>query len=99
MPWEVVMGRFVHLLWHTHELADGSSDEKLLGVYSTHEQAQARIEQARLLPGFGEAPGGFEVVEYELDRDDWVEGYRTDEAGDVPSWFAPGGGEPADGDA
>jgi hypothetical protein len=93
-----MMRRFVYLLWHTHAATDGSSDEKLLGVYSTEEHAQARIEQARLLPGFGEAPDGFEVAASELDKDEWAEGYRTDEAGDVPSWVARRRAEPADGE-
>ena len=67
----------VYLLWHTRELEDGESDEKLLGVYSTEEKATSRIASARKLPGFREAPAGFEVAPYVVDRDEWVEGFVT----------------------
>ena len=67
----------VYLLWHTHELEDGESSDKLLGVYSTEEKARRRIAFALELPGFREAPAGFEVAPYVVDRDEWVEGYVT----------------------
>jgi hypothetical protein len=66
----------VYLLWHMHDL-DGESNDKLLGVYSTEEKATSRIASARKLPGFREAPDGFEVVRYDVDRDEWAEGYVT----------------------
>lgn len=65
----------VFLVWHTHELNDGQSDEKLLGVYSTEERAKSRIGLAVNLPGFSEAPDGFEVAHYVVDRDQWPEGF------------------------
>lgn len=67
----------VYLLWHTHELEDGESDEKLLGVYSTEAEATRRIASAMKLPGFREAPAGFEVARYVIDRDEWAEGFVT----------------------
>lgn len=67
----------VYLLWHTHELEDGESDEKLLGVYSTEERATRRIASAMELPGFRESPGGFAVARYVVDRDQWAEGFVT----------------------
>jgi hypothetical protein len=67
----------VYLLWHTHELGDGETDEKLLGVYSTEEGAMSRIAVAVSLPGFRDAPAGFQVTRYEVDRDEWVEGFVT----------------------
>jgi hypothetical protein len=69
--------RQVYLLWHTHELEDGESDEKLLGVYSTEEKAAGRIASAGHLPGFREAPDGFEVARYVVDHDEWAEGFVT----------------------
>jgi hypothetical protein len=69
--------RPVYLLWHTHALADGTSDEKLLGVYSTAEGANRRMALAAGLPGFNASPGGFEVARYILDRDEWAEGFET----------------------
>jgi hypothetical protein len=67
----------VYLLWHTHELEDGESNEKLLGVYSTEEKATRRMASAKKLPGFREAPAGFEVAPYVVDRDEWAEGFVT----------------------
>jgi hypothetical protein len=67
----------VYLLWHTHELEDGESDEKLLGVYSTEEKATRRIAAARKLPGFRDTSAGFEVARYVVDRDEWPEGFVT----------------------
>ncbi len=69
--------RLVYLLWHTHTLEGGESDEKLLGVYSTEEAAKRRISAAVSLPGFRASPGGFEVSPYVLDRDEWAEGFVT----------------------
>jgi hypothetical protein len=67
----------VYLLWHAHELEDGESDEKLLGVYSTEAKAMRRIASATELPGFREAPAGFEIARYVVDRDEWAEGFVT----------------------
>ena len=67
----------VYLLWHTHELEDGHCDEKLLGVYSTEAKATRRIASAMKLPGLREAPAGFEVARYVVDRDQWAEGFVT----------------------
>lgn len=36
-----------------------------------------RIASAMNLAGFREAPAGFEVSRYEVDRDEWAEGYVT----------------------
>jgi hypothetical protein len=46
-------------------------------VYSTEERATRRIDSAAELPGFREAPGGFEVARYVVDRDQWAEGFVT----------------------
>jgi hypothetical protein len=50
---------------------------KLLGVYSSRERAEARIEEARGWPGFRDHPDQFEVSEYQVDRDAWTEGFTT----------------------
>ena len=67
----------VFLLWHTHLMDDGEEDSKLLGVYSSDSNARARLETARLLPGFSDAQEGFLIEPYELDHDEWQEGYVT----------------------
>ena len=67
----------VFLLWHTHRLASGEDDAKLIGVYSTETEAEAARERVGSQPGFRGAPEGFEVCPYTVDRDHWTEGFAT----------------------
>jgi hypothetical protein len=67
----------VYLLWHTHTLDGGGSDEKLLGVYSTEEKANERMLSASELPGFSASPSGFEVARYVVDRDESGQGFES----------------------
>jgi homoserine kinase type II len=67
----------VYLLWHTHEFDNGDSDDKLIGVYSTEESANAAIERSKDLPGFRDIPDGFKIVCYQVDEDNWTEGFVT----------------------
>lgn len=67
----------VFVLQHVHELEGGDEDVKLIGVYSTREQAFSAVERLRSLPGFCDEPSGFNVDEYSLDQDQWTEGYVT----------------------
>jgi hypothetical protein len=64
----------VHLLWHTHQVAD-DSDDKLIGVYKSRKDAEAAIERLRDKPGFKDAIEGFEICDYVVGRDGWTEGY------------------------
>jgi hypothetical protein len=52
-------------------------DEKLIGVYSTKENARGAITRLKEQPGFKEFPGGFQIYEHELDVDAWTEGFIT----------------------
>ncbi|WP_411077744.1 hypothetical protein [Streptomyces sp. cmx-10-25] len=61
--------------WADEEAGD---DVKLLGTYSSREAARDRIERARQLPGFSDEPDCFYVEEFEIDKDEWTEGYVTD---------------------
>jgi hypothetical protein len=67
----------VYVLQHVHLLAGGEEDIKLIGVYSSRENAQSAIARLRQLPGFLETPDGFSIDEYQVDKDQWVEGYST----------------------
>jgi hypothetical protein len=67
----------VYVLQHVHELEGGEEDVKLIGVYSSRENAQAAITRLGRAPGFSEALAGFHIDEYQLDKDEWVEGYST----------------------
>ena len=55
---------------------DSEEDFKVLGLYSSRESAQARIEAARSLPGFRLTPECFTVHEYAVDGPRWAGGFR-----------------------
>jgi hypothetical protein len=67
-------GQVVFVLSH---LCPGpeADDEKLLGVFSTREEADQAIAEAVLLPGFSESPDGFHIDEYVVDERCWTEGF------------------------
>ena len=65
----------VHVLQHVHSFEDGNEDVKFIGVYSSQENAHAAIKRLSQVAGFSEAPDGFQIDEYRLDEDNWVEGY------------------------
>ena len=56
---------------------DGAEDVKFIGVYSTRANALATITRLGQAPGFSEAPAGFHIDEYQVDKDQWVEGFST----------------------
>ena len=65
----------VFVLQHVHSREDGGEDVKLIGVYSSREQAQAAVARLGRQPGFADAPDGFHIDEYRVDQDHWAEGY------------------------
>jgi hypothetical protein len=67
----------VYVLQHVHSMDDGAEDVKFIGVYSSRENAQAAITRLVQAPGFSETPAGFHIDEYQVDKDQWVEGYST----------------------
>ena len=67
-------GSYVYLLWHGHD-GNGYDEAILLGVYSSEEQAKDRLEKAKRLPGFSDTPNDFLIDRYEVDHDEWTEGY------------------------
>lgn len=67
----------VYIVQHVHELPGGDEDVKLIGVYSSEERAWDAVSRLAQLPGFAQAPQGFHVDAYELDRDHWTEGFVT----------------------
>jgi len=64
-------------LWHVHTHETGEDDEKLIGVYRTESDAQAAIKRVGTQPGFAGLPEGFQICPYELNKDNWTEGYVT----------------------
>jgi hypothetical protein len=67
----------VYVLQHAHSLEDGAEDIKFIGVYSSRENAEVAITRLSQAPGFSDAPAGFHIDEYQIDRDQWLEGYST----------------------
>lgn len=67
----------VYLLWHTHDLGDGETDDKLIGAYSSRSDAEQAQRRTAKLKGFCDAPDGFVIDAYEIGRDHWDEGYVT----------------------
>jgi hypothetical protein len=69
----------VYLLWHTHidDRPEGGEDIKLIGVYSSINEANSAIERKRSCEGFMDYMDGFEISTYTLDKDSWSEGFIT----------------------
>ena len=65
----------VYVLQHVHSRGNGAEDVKFIGVYSSRENALSAIAKLSQTPGFSDAPNGFHIDEYQLDKDHWVEGY------------------------
>jgi hypothetical protein len=75
--------RSVWLLWHGDDIEDDTPDAKLLGVYSTETRARDRIERSRQVAGFMDYPDAFVVARYDVDKDEWTEGFVTIEPGQM----------------
>lgn len=70
------MEKRIWTLWFVREPTDGPDVEKLLGVYSTEELANAARERAALVPGFNETPDDtLLVVDEPLDWVGWTSGF------------------------
>ena len=67
----------VYVLQHSHEL-DGCDETKLIGVYSSLASAEGAKQRLRLQPGFRDLPDDFALDAYELDIDNWKEGFTPD---------------------
>jgi homoserine kinase type II len=75
----------VIVLHHVHIHGCDNEDVKLIGVYSTREKALEAVGRLRLQPGFRDAPkinedateSGFTLNTYNVDEDNWAEGYST----------------------
>lgn len=65
----------VFVLHHVHEASNGDEDTKLIGVYSSEAEAKAAIERLKDQPGFRDHLEGFCVTPYELNQDEWREGF------------------------
>jgi hypothetical protein len=64
------------LLWHIEDRDEETEDSKLVGAYSSQEEANAAIARLKDKPGFAEQPDGWFMEEYRLNEDHWTGGYR-----------------------
>jgi hypothetical protein len=67
----------VFLLWYVKE-RDGDGADLLIGVYRTEPDAEAAIDRLKSKAGFVDAPKGFRINRYELNRDHSENGYVVD---------------------
>jgi hypothetical protein len=67
----------VFIVQHVHKFDEGEENVKMIGVYSTQEQAERAVERLREQPGFRDVPTGFSIDPYIVDEDNWTEGYVT----------------------
>lgn len=69
----------VFVLEHTRYEDDNSDNDiedfKLIGVFTSLEQAKAAIAQLTTQPGFKDYPNGFHIDEYPLDQINWSSGF------------------------
>jgi len=73
----------VFILTHTHELPPDREDVKLIGVYSSEVAANSAKSRMERLPGFSDAPKGFHIQAYPVDKDHWTEGFITEGSADA----------------
>jgi hypothetical protein len=68
----------VFVLHHEHHFENGNDDAKLLGVYASREDAQLQIDELyKHQPGFNLPNGGFSIDCYEINKNQWTEGFAT----------------------
>jgi len=64
------------ILHHSYEM-DGYDQTKLIGLYTSHAEAEQAIERLKDQPGFRDYLDAFSIEEYELNKDHWIEGFAT----------------------
>ena len=65
----------VFILQHSYESPEEQT--KFIGVYSSREKAQEAISRLSSQPGFKNFPDNFYIDEYQIDQDNWSEGFVT----------------------
>jgi hypothetical protein len=65
----------VSLLYHVLEDSEERESVKLLGIYSSQENAERAVESYKFLPGFVDYPDGFCISDTKVDRSGWDEGF------------------------
>jgi hypothetical protein len=68
----------VFLLWHVHAPDTENENDLLIGSYGGEELAKQAVERLKDKPGFVDAPEGFKILRYELNKDLRTEGFILD---------------------
>jgi hypothetical protein len=66
----------VYVLHHSYELED-CEETKLIGVYSSKESAKQAITRLKTQSGFCDHPNNFSIDRYQIDQDNWEDGFTT----------------------
>lgn len=66
----------VFLLQHCYE-NNNCEEVKVIGIYSSRENAEKCSERLLSLPGFKNYPDNFFIDEYRLDVGNWTEGFKS----------------------
>lgn len=68
--------RTIFILQHERpETEDRMEDVKFIGAYLSEASAQAAVGRLQTQPGFRDYPNHFTIDEYEIDKDQWAEGF------------------------
>ena len=67
----------VFVLHHVAHEDQDEEDSKLIGIYSSRAAVDSAVARLRSQPGFRDYPVGFGVDEYQVDKDQWTEGFVT----------------------
>jgi len=61
-----------------HSYVVGECEEiKFIGVYKSRKDAEETVKRLRTLPGFRDKADGFSIDKYEVNVDQWGEGFKT----------------------
>jgi len=67
----------VFIVHHCYEPSPDREEIKLIGVYSTLENARAAVARLQIQPGFADYIDGFSIDGIDVDKDHWTEGFVT----------------------
>ncbi|HHX58141.1 MAG TPA: hypothetical protein GX710_09010 [Clostridiales bacterium] len=77
---------YVYLVQHSRPIvndeyneSDDVYDTKIIGIYSTKEKANIVIKRYKTLEGFCDYPNNFYIDKYNIDEENWKEGFITPE--------------------
>ena len=66
----------VFILYHSYDL-EGCEETKLIGVYSSKDEADQAVTRLKDKNGFKYRPDAFVTSEYDINQDHWTEGFAT----------------------